>query len=440
MTFLKAFLDTLLLGVPGLFISPCDILQSGLRLLRRALASWKRRACQSGRRAWAAMQAAWAGLCRWGRSRRRPGESSRPQKPSPPVQPAPPASKPSKRSPSSAPRRDGKAAGSSFLKQRAAPRAERQPAQQQEAASESAAGRAVAGSSDGQQQTPDASPRREQASLIGSSPAVIAASPSVGPSAPSESPTLPAATLAQPLPDAPHGQAAPRPPSPTAAAATAAAAFPGLDEELLRMLFPSGSRAEASPRPPRAPPSGGASPASSEAESVQPLRQAAEPPAEKLPAAEPPAAEPEECVVCLDAPPAATLAPCGHRVLCAACVLLVLAPRKRGQAAFCPYCSQEVRAALGVSKSRGVPELIIIMGVALTQLCGVLGRRRRRVTSRASSGWAPEGQSGAARRTRSASCLASSWGASESAALHPSGVASCFCMPERMQARLQPLR
>lgn len=340
-TLLKGALDFLLLGVAGLFISPCGILQTGLQCLWQALSSAKRSAVQAGGRARVALQAAWEGVRSRG-SRRRPEAVTRPQKPSPTLQPAP-AAAPKTAKKGSAQKQSGKRqpTGSSSQKVTVAQRLERQPPQQQDAASESTTSGQAAGSGDEQQPTSDASPRREE---LG---ALIGASPSMGPSVPSESPTLPVAVPPQALPECdlaqPAAAAAAEPAQAQSPAADpAAAAFPGLDAELLQMLFPAGTLAEASPRAPLAPTTSGASAASSQAESVQPLPAAAAEP----PPAEPPAEEPEECVVCMAAPPAATLAPCGHRALCLACVLLVLAPRKRGQAAFCPYCSQEVRALL----------------------------------------------------------------------------------------------
>ena len=44
-----------------------------------------------------------------------------------------------------------------------------------------------------------------------------------------------------------------------------------------------------------------------------------------------------ECVVCMDAPAAITLHPCGHHITCAGCTLALLELKKP-----CPFCSSDI--------------------------------------------------------------------------------------------------
>ena len=46
------------------------------------------------------------------------------------------------------------------------------------------------------------------------------------------------------------------------------------------------------------------------------------------------------CVICMDAPQECTLAPCGHRCVCLACVASLL--RRGGCHAVCPMCRQQI--------------------------------------------------------------------------------------------------
>lgn len=118
---------------------------------------------------------------------------------------------------------------------------------------------------------------------------------------------------------------------------------PDLDEHLLQMLFPG-------PKPGAG--GGRAAPEPAPARISQPVRLSKEPtavraaqqqPAPALSDAGAEAQRESECVMCWDAAPETTLAPCGHRSLCLACTRLLLAPRRHGQAATCPVCREEVR-------------------------------------------------------------------------------------------------